>query len=395
LLTILHPENPHARKNLPLPGKTYRRSNMRFALRLLTVLTACIVTAGVHAVTARDSKEVSPPIERILVIDGSPVHDVGSLWLHTGNWGAFGSRPTSGYPYSSAPSAEWPAGSGIEYLWEAGLWVGAIVNGVPAVSTASYEMEFRPTSDPTDVVYYAAEGDPGGNRAPDPNADDDGDGSVDEEWLDGHDNDGDGAVDEDFAAISDQMQSCWYTDDQPEASQIYPDHTPLHITVRQRSYQWADPDFDDFVGFEYTITNTGSDLLEDVYVGLFVDGDAGSRTVPNYYSDDGTGFYYAPVMCTQWGATPISVGYGYDVDGDGGQTPGYCGVALLDHLIDPAGTDAPAHYGFTTYQHFSGAAPYADGGDPTNDFERYEAMSAGTIDRDGTTPRDYRYLVAQ
>ncbi|MBU8869729.1 MAG: hypothetical protein KOO60_02530 [Gemmatimonadales bacterium] len=51
----------------------------------------------------------------------------------------------------------------------------------------------------------APEGIQGGRRGEPTRADDDGDGRVDEDPLDGRDNDGDGHVDEDFAAISDAM----------------------------------------------------------------------------------------------------------------------------------------------------------------------------------------------
>ena len=59
------------------------------------------------------------------------------------NFGVIGSTPGSGAPYASSPSAMWPAFSGVEYLWSAGLWLGALKNGTPAVSTAV----------PTDEVY--------------------------------------------------------------------------------------------------------------------------------------------------------------------------------------------------------------------------------------------------
>jgi hypothetical protein len=335
-----------------------------------------------------------PPIDRVLVLDGSPVHDVGNLLLHTGNWGAFGSAPGAAYPFSGAPSAEYPAGSGVEYLFLGGLWVGALKDGIPCVSTATYQMEFRPTSDPIDVVYYAVEGDPGGARLPAVNADDDGDGTIDEEWLDGRDNDGDGLVDEDFAAISDQMLSCWYTDDQPEAINAYPEHNPMHLKVLQRSMQWADPDFDDFVGFEYFITNTGADVLEDVYLGIFIDGDVGSRTTPNYWEDDATGFHEASVQCTQRGPALVEYAYWYDADGDQGQTTGQCGLVLLDCLTDPTSSVAPAEVRFSGYCHFSGNQSFEEGGDPTNDFERYQLLSSQSIERDGPGPQDYRVLVS-
>jgi hypothetical protein len=159
---------------------------------------------------------------RVLVLTGENVHNVGELHMHVGNWGMFGSWPGSGQSFSEAPSAQWPAGSGVEYLYQAGLWVGAMKGGVPAVSTATtprspVEIEFRPTQDPVDIIYRSAEGAMGGNRLPSPTADDDGDGVVDEDWLNGHDDDMDGRIDEDFSAVSKQMFSCWYTDDQPSA----------------------------------------------------------------------------------------------------------------------------------------------------------------------------------
>lgn len=57
----------------------------------------------------------------------------------------------------------------------------------------------------TSYVSLTREGIPGGQRGFSAQADDDGDGLVDEDQQDGLDNDGDGLVDEDFSAISDAM----------------------------------------------------------------------------------------------------------------------------------------------------------------------------------------------
>ncbi len=54
-------------------------------------------------------------------------------------------------------------------------------------------------------IFLSREGQIGGQRGFSSRADDDSDGLVDEDPLDGLDNDGDGAIDEDFAAISDAM----------------------------------------------------------------------------------------------------------------------------------------------------------------------------------------------
>ena len=331
---------------------------------------------------------------RILVLDGSNVHNVGELQMHLGNWGAFGSYPGSANPFADQPSAQWPAGSGVEYLFAAGLWIGAIKSGVPAVTTSAFAAEFRPNqSEPRDIVYRTAEGQRGGSRAPSLTADDDRDGEVDEDWLNGFDDDGDGLVDEDFAAISKQMFACQYTDFGTASIQIYPNHNPLNLHVRQESYQWEEDRFDDFVGCVFYITNRGNDVLEDMYIGFFADGDAGARDVDNYFEDDGAALMRIPVVCTDLGPVSLDIAFCYDVDGDEGNTDGYFGIMFLDHPVDPTGENGPRRVGITTYANFSGSASYEDGGDPTNDFERYELMASETIERDATIGRDYRMLM--
>ncbi len=355
-----------------------------------TSSTSAIARDARHGLRGKDF----PQIQNVLVLDGSNVHNVGALRMHIGNWGLFGSMPSSGMPFQGAPSAEWPAGSGVEYLFSAGLWVGALKGGVPAVSTSQFETEFRPTNDPIDIIYRSSEGAPGGRRLPDPMADDDHDGKIDEDWLNGRDDDGDGLVDEDFAAISDQMFSCWYTDDQPNITQIFPDHNPLNLLVRQESYQWEDDRFDDFVAVNITIKNIGNDVLDDVYVGMLADFDAGPRDRPNYWEDDAVGFYRPTLACTDLGPALVQVAYGYDVDGDGGRTPGWFGILLLDCTTDPWGLMAPREANVCTYANFAGEQSFEEGGEPTNDFERYQLLSQETIDRDLTAPRDYRTLMA-
>jgi hypothetical protein len=354
-----------------------------------TVSIAMLMVCIAAAASARPSSKHPTDPSRVLVIDGSPVHDVGQLHLHTSNWGLFGSLPGAGMPFSHAPSAEWPAGSGVEYLFAGGLWIGAIEDGVPAVSTAAFSFEFRPTDSPVDVVYRSSEGVAGGRRLPARDADDDGDGTIDEDPLDGRDNDGDGKIDEDFAAVSDQMLARWYTDDQAITMDIYPDHRPMNLMVREHSYQWGHPDYDDFVGVDYEIANTGDHVLEDVYVGVFFDPDVGRRGAHNYWTDDGTGF----VAVAMPGGGSYDFAYGYDVDGNGGTANGYFGVAILDHPTDPSGATAPMGVGAVTYASFRGSQSFEDGGDPTNDFERYELMASETIEQSTTVPADFRVMV--
>jgi hypothetical protein len=372
---------------------------MRSKCNILVLTMLCLALAlpatsfGRYDVPGGKKKGQTGP-QRILVLSGENVHNIGELQMHVGNWGNFGSWPGSANTFSEAPSAQWPAGSGTEYLYVSGLWIGAMKGGVPAVSTAAYAVEFRPTQDPLDIIYRTAEGARGGNRLPSLTADDDGDGTIDEDWLNGRDDDLDGLVDEDFAAVSKQMFSCQYTDDQDTAIQIYPQHNPLHLHIRQESYQWEEDRFDDFVGANFWITNIGEEVLTDLYIGFFADGDAGNRDADNYWEDDATGFLPIPVFCTDLGPVSLDISYTYDADFDDGNTPGYFGILFLGHTTDPTGATAPERVGISTYANFAGSQSFEEGGDPTNDFERYELLSSQTIERDATIPRDYRMLMA-
>jgi hypothetical protein len=371
-----------------------RKHNLlSLAVFLYGLLAPSVLTARIDTPSEETGKGGTGP-QRIFVQDGSNVHNIGELQMHVGNWGQFGSWPGSNRPYAEAPSAQWPAGSGVEYLFVAGLWIGALKSGVPAVSVAAYEAELRPSQDTRDIMYRAAEGARGGNRVPSTSADDDKDGETDEDWLNGYDDDGDGEIDEDFAAISKQMFSCQYTDNQPSATQIFPQHNPLNVHVRQESYQWEEDRFDDFVGAQFYITNIGNDVLSDLYIGFFADGDAGPRDRENYWEDDATGFIRVPILCTDLGPVSMDIAYVYDVDGDEGQTTGYLGVLFLGHTTDPSGEFAPRRVGVSTYAAFAGSQSYEDGGDPTNDFQRYELLSGTQIDRNATVPRDYRMMMA-
>ncbi len=350
--------------------------------------------------TDRDTplNEKLKQLQQVITLDGNYVHTVGNLQMNVTNWGFLGSLPNSQLPMADSPSAQWPAGSGIEYLYAAGLWVGARMNGVPFVSTGYPETEFYPTKDPIDRIYRSFEGDEGGGRYPGLD-DDDRDGLVDEDWLNGRDDDGDGLVDEDFEAIGKQMFSCWYTDDQEMARIIWPEHTPMHLTVKQETFQWAEDRFNDFIGVHYNVRNDGDAFLESVILGIYADLDAGPREYGSYYMDDMIG-YYSGFACAWKGSTEypqlVDVAYVYDADGDNGRTPGYFGIAILGHTMGENLGDyqpGPPYVNISSFNIFQGLQPYVNGGEPTNDFERYDVLSSSRTVDHSTVPNDYRVLI--
>ena len=335
-----------------------------------------------------------------LALEGQFVHNVGELQINITNWGLIGSRPGTNGSYAEAPSAMWPAGSGVDYLWAAGLWIGAIRNGVPLVSTGQFTPELMSIpDDPLDTVWETQHGADGGNRYPDAGVDDDQDGELDEDPLNGIDDDGDGLIDEDFMAIGNQMFSLSMRDNSALVTQLWPEHEPLGIRVDQRSYQWESNDVDDFVGFQFDIVNIGTEPLTDMYIGFFADSDVGLRGSGSISEDDLPGFFSGSVRAADKSLVPINVAYMYDADGDGGVAPGFFGIFFLEHPTDPAkGASAPRSVGASSFHTFAGSRSFDRGGDPTNDAERYELLSSDSID---STPalfneklaNDYRLLL--
>ena len=337
--------------------------------------------------------EPSTPATKDLIVDGSVVHDMGNLHLNITNFGLIGSQYSAGMSWSQAPSAEWPAGSGTNHLWAAGLWVGAVKNGEPLVSTGQYQSEIMAAEGPAEVIYPLAWDLPGAMRYPFENSDDDGDGQEDEDPFNGRDDDQDGQVDEDDGGAGDQMFRAEMYDNTPLAQEYYPDHQPLDLSIVQRSLQWAAPEVDDMVGFEFAITNIGEALLEQVHVGLFSDFDIDdSHGGAIEAADDLVGFETATVEAYPGQWVDVSIGHAHE--GVGATDSGWIGWALLGHPIDPAGEVAPVSVSVRSFQRYSGQAPYQQGGDPVNDDQRYETMADGGIDSDAVAPDDYRHLVS-
>ncbi len=345
---------------------------------------------------------------RALILDGSALHSAGDLQMNVTNFGFFGSMPNSRFPMSEFPSAQWPAGSGVEYLYAAGIWIGARVDGVESVSTGFPQMEFYPSKDPLDRVYRAYEGIAGGTHYP-RRADDDNDGLVDEDWLNGRDDDGDGRIDEDFAAFGKLMFSCWFRDDEPTARMVWPEHTPLHIGVRQESYQWGDERYKDFIIIHYDLMNMGNRFLTSVYPGIYADFDAGPRDRGSYHRDDMIGMWEgircAPSGGTEW-PVRLSIAYVYDNDGDDGLTPGCFGVMMLGYTTEIFVAQGMTPDGKIFYyvdkteanvagiRIFAGLLPYSHGGEPVNDLERYASLSKVGRDPLPENMNDYRVLMS-
>lgn len=342
-------------------------------------------------------------------------HNVGLLELFVCNVGRVGNGQLPGL--GDQVSAGWRGG---EYLYIGAMWIGAIApDNLAYCSTGGYDFELLPELDPVDTIYPAYEGVTGGNRPGfSTQPDDDSDGLVDEEFLNGIDEDGDGLIDEDYAAVSQQMYSCQYYDYTELSSSLNPEHRPLNLRVQQRSYAWSTAGANEFVGFDFDIINDGFETLRQVYLGFFVDSDAGPKESDGYWTDDKVALYSTDttfvdptvnVTCEQRVSQEtvncgeqnlnLDIMYMYDVPDDGstatgGDVDGFFGGMFLGHTVDPFGVRAPERVEMHTARYFSGSNPYP-AGDPTNDAERYDLLQSGERStRPAGQPGDYRYTFA-
>jgi hypothetical protein len=361
------------------------------------------------------------------------VLSVGNVLMKVTNFGIFGNPWTN---VSSDPSGQWPGASGIEYLNLAGLAVGAVnpmATDPNAVRRVSSLTEWRPpTLDMEDKMYRAYDGILGGARF----VNDDGDKytrneglyqagvdeRIDEDFLDGRDNDLDGSIDEDYGALGQQTITCVMRDDTPQAiaASAAEKHVPLGLEVRQMAWAYSIPGFTDFNLVQYTIFNRSGHVLDSLFVGGLVDMDCGPSTASSYWADDrdlrGYPSCILPYMTLADGSdkrlqgpdmrvegTPPDVpddsslcthfdvrinGFSVaDDDGDVGRTLGIPTFLLVDHTIDPLqisesgppmGATGPSQVGFRAFRSYVGSAPYASGGGPRTDQERYEFMSGAS-----------------
>ncbi len=228
----------------------------------------------------------APAARAVLDIENrGPVLRAGRFAMRVSNVGVLG-NPWFDVGRSFDPSFEFPRGSGQELLGRAELWVSARkTDGTRRVSGGPM-MEWRPTLDPDDRVRESWAGAPGTRW----NYDNDGDGLVNEDRLNGRDDDGDGRVDEDFDLPSQQLVVAEYTDDQPEAvAYNYANgepHVPIGLAVRQDLLAWARTGSDHIAALRFVVTNTGGRLLTDVRLGLYVDLDSRLAATRGGHMDD-------------------------------------------------------------------------------------------------------------
>ncbi len=210
-------------------------------------------------------------------VNGSPnyqmrVHKTGKMALTIANKGTFGTG-TLGSVFIDgelALSCEYPINSNIEYLFQGALWAGAVVGSDTLVTVAA------------DGWLGIHEMNPGSGHAGD---------FISRSTL---------RSKPDYSpdAVSEQDFICTYTDTMTDPGVTGGEdpfdnrpHIPLNLSIRQSSYSWSFEYTEDFVIFDYSITNIGLFPIKDLYLGIYVDGVAYHKSIEsNGFRDDVCGF---------------------------------------------------------------------------------------------------------
>jgi len=171
-------------------------------------------------------------------------HTTNNMWSAITNYGSVGD-PNS--PSTGRPSAQWPGGSGNNYLYDGGIWIAGKIAGEAAVTTYFYnpDIEWLPTAGyPGEMGSFV-----NGSKSR----------SLEDSYMV-------------YDDIEDRTES---------------NHNQLGVKILQRAMTWSLPDFDDFIAFECSIVNTGLvGSLEDIFVSYWYDIDVSSSDDTGPHIDD-------------------------------------------------------------------------------------------------------------
>ncbi len=275
---------------------------------------------GAHSALAATKRASDDDLRRLALrkVTATPntqncSHRVGNVFFTITNWGFFGSQFGDSYDWLTedyclgpgvragelAPSFEFPAGTGVNYLYQGALWIGAIVDDDTLVSVGAdgwqRTNEMYPRPAPNDAIVQLSSRKTSEFYSPE--------------------------------AVSEQDYIAEYTDTLVDDALTGRDailnrsHKPIGIKIIQRSYSWSFSYAEDFILLDYKIVNLKDRDIRKMYMALYVDADIWHQSVPTSVSrgfdDDITGYLETvPSPACAEVIEPINVAWTADFDGD-------------------------------------------------------------------------------
>ena len=301
--------------------------------------------------------------------DNSKYTNIGNIGLTLTNFGTYG-HGFSLWP--DQPSCEFPIGSGIEHIFDGGLWIGGFVRGnsVPFVTTGAVDASsvssrgggFEFTNSKGSVVTERSS-------------------LYDSPYYSPY-------------AISHQDFVMDFADTNKILlnGETIEGHNPLGVSVHQETYAWDFSFANFFVILNYTIKNTTKKYIDSVYVGLWTDAVVrntkitGTPSGSSFFNKGGDGYNDS-----------IKVAYEFDATGDPGFTDSYIGIQycgseprLSNKILLEGDSVSTVNFVSWQYKNTDNANFFA----PQDDIDRYSKMQGyfGYPNRwkDGVNPSDIK-----
>jgi hypothetical protein len=282
---------------------------------------------------------------------------VSNVRMTINNVGTFGNAFRGSFDILGYPSAEFPANSGIEHMFEAGIWVGALIDGsLTAVSTAAYDQSSGYSAGRAGYEMTAELGASFLERS---------------SLIDNPNFSSSAVSHQDFVADFSDKNILVPGTQIP----ISGHDNPMNIDVHFESYNWNYAFSDFMLICNYSITNNGDQPLDEVYIGMW-----GNEVVRNinitpagqggsaFYDKGGNGFIDS-----------LSLAYCFDAAGDIGNTESYIGHKFLG-AEDKNGFHHPSidtafKVNYQTWQFNSVSQPVFFF--PNSELQRYDKMRTG------------------
>ncbi|MBN1302365.1 MAG: hypothetical protein JW995_14205 [Melioribacteraceae bacterium] len=266
-----------------------------------------LLTIFLIAAFTFDSDDKEYRLGKLLKDDDSKFTNVGNIGLTVTNFGTYG-HGFSKWP--DQPSCEYPLGSGIEHIFDGGLWIGAFLStdatgsnktgpfvttgAVDASSISTRGGGFEFTNKPADVVVEKS--------------------SLTESRFFKPD------------AVSHQDFVIDFSDTSLVFSngELIVDHKPLGLSVHQETYAWNFSFANYFVIMNYWIKNVSDKYIDSIYVGLWTDTVVRNTNVTSprsggaFFNKSGNGY-----------DDSLFIAYEFDAAGDIGFTDSYIGIQYL------------------------------------------------------------------
>lgn len=310
---------------------------MKIKLLFLATLMASISFAQSY-------QQKQNKINKVLTDDNSKYTNIGNIGLTVTNFGTYG----NGFAlWPEQPSCEFPLGSGIEHIFDGGLWVGGFIS---SDSSGSNKAGPFVTTGAVDAASVSQRG--GGwefTNQP-------GEYVTERSTL----------IDSRYfspLAVSHQDFVMDYVDTNRVLSngELIVDHVPLGIAVHEETYAWDFTFANFFVILNYWIKNVSDKYIDSVYIGLWTDTVVRNTNITSpriggaFYNKGGNGYNDS-----------LRLAYEFDATGDIGFTNSYVGIQFLGSNKHFDSTD------FVSWQFRNTTDPNFFS--PKDDIHRYRKM---------------------